>query len=115
MLSLPSDWTKCTPLSARLELPSESDFAMPDTKIPPPVVVLRFLRGSGVGVHLRARVRTSISKSASRILIESLLTFRLPPVITTLTNRRVYLMRLRARPLGTLGFSWASTCCDFDG
>ena len=38
------------------------------------------------------------------------LTFRLPPVWTTLTNRRTYLRRLRARPLGTLGFSWGSTC-----
>jgi hypothetical protein len=39
-----------------------------------------------------------------------LLTFRLPPAVTAmLTKRRVYSSRLWARPLGVLGFSWAST------
>lgn len=38
-----------------------------------------------------------------------MLTFRLPPVMVTLTNRRVYWRRLYARPLGFLLFSWGST------
>lgn len=39
-----------------------------------------------------------------------ILTFLLPPAVTVmLTKRRVYRSRLWARPLGVLGFSWAST------
>lgn len=37
-------------------------------------------------------------------------TFRLPPVMVTLTKRRVYFRRFMARPLGFFFFSWASTC-----
>lgn len=37
-------------------------------------------------------------------------TFRLPPVMVTLTKRRVYLRRFRARPLGSFFFSCFSTC-----
>lgn len=37
-------------------------------------------------------------------------TFRLPPVMVTLTKRRVYLRRFIARPLGCFFFSCASTC-----
>lgn len=41
-------------------------------------------------------------------------TFRLPPVIVTLTKRRVYWMRFLARPLGVFFFSCGSTLgvCD---
>ncbi len=37
-------------------------------------------------------------------------TFLLPPVIVTLTNRRVYVILFFARPLGVFFFSWGSTC-----
>lgn len=36
-------------------------------------------------------------------------TFLLPPVRVTFTNRRVYVMRFFARPLGVFFFSWGST------
>lgn len=35
--------------------------------------------------------------------------FRLPPVIVTLTNRRVYVILFLARPLGVFFFSCGST------
>ena len=38
-----------------------------------------------------------------------MLTFLLPPVRVTFTNRRVYVMRFFARPLGVFFFSWGST------
>lgn len=38
------------------------------------------------------------------------LTLRLPPVIVTFTNRRVYVILFLARPLGVFFFSWGSTC-----
>lgn len=37
-------------------------------------------------------------------------TFRLPPVMVTLTKRRVYFRRFMARPLGSFFFSCGSTC-----
>lgn len=37
-------------------------------------------------------------------------TFRLPPVMVTLTKRRVYFKRFMARPLGSFFFSCGSTC-----
>jgi len=37
-------------------------------------------------------------------------TFLLPPVIVTLTNRRVYTIRFFALPFGSFFFSWGSTC-----
>jgi hypothetical protein len=37
-------------------------------------------------------------------------TLRLPPVMVTLTNRRVYTILLRARPFGDFFFSCFSTC-----
>lgn len=36
--------------------------------------------------------------------------FRLPPVMVTLTKRRVYVILFFARPLGVFFFSWGSTC-----
>ena len=36
-------------------------------------------------------------------------TFLFPPVIVTLTNRRVYVILFFARPLGVFFFSWGST------
>ncbi len=36
--------------------------------------------------------------------------FLLPPVMVTLTKRRVYEMRFFARPLGVFFFSCGSTC-----
>ena len=41
--------------------------------------------------------------------IPSLRTLRLPPVMVTLTKRRVYVSLFFARPLGVFFFSWGST------
>lgn len=71
-------------------------------------------RGWGSSVVPVSTSLTSLVQGEAKSLGDggggSILTFRFPPVRVTLTKRRVYLRRLRARPLGTLGFSWASTC-----
>jgi hypothetical protein len=51
-------------------------------------------------------MRYCVFMVSSRICM---LTFLLPPVRVTFTNRRVYVMRFFARPLGVFFFSWGST------
>lgn len=63
-------------------------------------------------VHATAREKP---RSCSSALLHRLYridqrTFRLPPVMVTLTKRRVYFRRFMARPLGFFFFSCGSTC-----
>lgn len=65
--------------------------------------------GAGVGVHLHIQVSRCVRIPSAHLVtmrVKMIVhTFRFPPVRVMLTKRRVYLSRLRARPLGTLGFS----------
>lgn len=72
---------------------------------PPLLIVIGILCG-WVGVHLKTEsINVCLSSMA-----ECYHTFRLPPVMVTLTNRRVKTMRLYARPFGFFFFSCGSTC-----
>jgi hypothetical protein len=103
MLSQPIDPTQSISLYAEIKQPSENGPVV-NPQILLSLVMLKIVYVPGLGFIYFRRQQTE-SRIMLSILNIFIFTFRLPPVRTTLTNRRVYLWRLRARPLGVLAFS----------